>query len=145
MATKGMQTRFEYGDTEDFNTATSWTGFAKVIEIGPPPITADDIETTHLQSPDDFKEFDPGLADAGDSTFKIQWEKAQNTTLYNLFREKKGYRIVYADVPYPSGSKTMFNGWIKGIAGETITKDSVVEATITVRVVGKPEFVEAGA
>lgn len=145
MATKGMKTRFEYGDAATHAESNTWTPFAKVVEIGPPPVTADEIETTWLESPDDFKDWEPGLGDAGDASFKIQWAPEQNAEIFNLFRVKKGFRMVYADLPYPSGSKLHFNGWIKGIAGESITKDNVVEATITVRVVGKPHFEEAGA
>ncbi len=80
------------------------------------------------------------LGYAGESTFKLQWDATQNATLMSMFRQKKGFRITYADAPYPSGSKLRFNGWINGIEGETIQKDNVVEASISIRVVGKPDF-----
>jgi hypothetical protein len=142
MAQKGMKSKIQFADTETYQDATTWTPFAKVIEIGPPPTTAVDINTTTLDTPDDYEDFDPGLADNGDSTFKLQWTPDQNETIYNMFRIKKGFRLLYSDMPTPSGvgSNLQFNGWIKGIAGESITKDNNVEATITVRVVGKPLY-----
>lgn len=140
MAQKSFKTRFDYGDAETFQDSVTFTPFARVVEIKPPPLTSDDIETTNLESPDEMKEWEPGLGDSGESTMKIQWDADQSEEVYGLFRIKKGFRIVYADAPYPSGSKLRFNGWIKGIEGETIQKDNVVEATITVKVVGKPDF-----
>ena len=140
MAQKSFKTRFEFADSATYQAAVTWTPIAKVLELKIPALKSDDIETTHLESPDEFREFEPGLADADTSTMKIQWDAAQNATLMSMFRVKKGFRITYADLPYPSGSKLRFNGWINGIEGETIQKDNVVEATITVRVVGKPDF-----
>jgi hypothetical protein len=140
MATKSVKTKFDYGNAATYADSTTFTPFANVLEIKPPGLTSDDIETTNLDTQDEMKDFDPGLGDAGESTFKIQWDADQTATVYSLFRQKKGFRIVYADAPYPSGSKLRFNGWIKGIAGETIQKDNVVEAEITVRVVGLPDF-----
>lgn len=140
MAQKSFKTRIDSGDLDTWQTSTTWTPFAKVLEIKPPGLKADDIETTNLESPDEFKEWEPGLGDAGESTFKLQWEATQNAAVLALFRQKKGFRIVYADAPYPSGSKLRFNGWINGIEGEAIQKDNVVEAMVTVRVVGKPDF-----
>ncbi len=141
MAQKSFKTRFEFADSATYQAAVTWTPIAKLLEIKPPPLKADDIETTNLESPDEFKEFEPGLGDAGESTFKLQWDATQNATLMDLFRQKKGFRVVYSDAPQPSGSKLFFNGWINGIEGETVQKDNVVEGTVTVRVVGKPSFV----
>lgn len=143
MAQKSFKTRIEYGDTADHATSNAWTPFAKVLEITPPPLNSDSIETTHLESPDEMREWEPGLGDGGEATFKLQWAPAQNATLYSLWRAKKGFRIVYADAPQPSGSKLKFNGFIQSIAGETITKDNVVEAEITIKINNKPEFVPA--
>lgn len=143
MAQKSFKTRIEYGNNETYAESTTWTPFAKVLEITPPPLNSDSIECTTLESPDEMREWEPGLGDAGEATFKLQWEKTQNTTLYSLWRQKKGFRIVYADLPQPSGSKLRFDGFIQNIAGETITKDNCVEAEITIKIIGKPDFAPA--
>jgi hypothetical protein len=141
MAQKSFKTRISYGDEETHQETTTWTPFAKVLEITPPPLNSDNIETTHLESEDEMREWEPGLGDGGESTFKLQWEKAQNATIYGLWRQKKGFQISYADAPQPSGSKLKFNGFIQNIANETITKDNVVEAEIVIKIIGKPDFV----
>lgn len=145
MATKSFKTRFEFGDAETWQASAVWTAFAKVIEIAPPPIKAQETDTTHLESPDEFIEAEPTLGDAGESSFKIQFEAEQMEDVYGLFRQKHGFRIVYADLPYPSGSKLKFNGWISGVEGEPIQKDNTIEQTITVRVIGKPAFEKKAA
>lgn len=141
MATKSFKTRISFGDTADYATANTWTPFAKVIEITPPPLTSDAVESTHLESADEMREWEPGLGDSGESSFKLQWEPTQNATIYNMWRQKKAFQITYADAPQPSGSKLKFNGHISGISGETITKDNLVQADITIRTSGKHEFV----
>src|SRR5256885_8245007 len=103
MAQKSFKTRIDVGDAATDQTSTQWTPFVRVLEIKPPPLKSDDIETTHLESPDEFKEFEPGLGDAGESTFKVQWDADQTADVMALFRIKRGFRIVYADAPYPSG------------------------------------------
>ena len=143
MAVKSFRTRIEFADTEKYQDAATWTPFARVLAITPPGITANEIDTTHLESEDEYEEADPGFAKAEDCTWKMQWDKDQAVALYGLFRQKKGFRVVYADFPYPSGSKLRFNGWLKGIANEEITKDNVVQADITVRIIGKPDFQKA--
>jgi hypothetical protein len=145
MATKGFNTAIDYGNQSTAAASTMWTSFASVVEIKPPGLKSEDIETTVLTSPNEMKEWLPGLGDAGESTFKVKWNAAQTTTVYSLFRQPKGMRVVYADAPYPSGSKLAFDGWISGIENEQIQKDNTVEAQITVRVTGLPTFTAMGS
>lgn len=120
MSVKGSKTRIEFGDQSTWGASTTWTPFAKVIEVGQGmSVEAEDIDTSHMESPDEFEEFDPGWANAGEVQFKIQFEKAHNEVVYGLFRQKKGFRMILPDAPIPSGSKWKFNGYIKGFANET--------------------------
>lgn len=140
MPQKSFKTRIDVGDQSTWQASTSWTSFARVLEIKPPGLKSDSIETTHLESADEMREWEPGLGDAGESTFKLQWDAAQNATVMGLFRVKRGFRVVYSDQPYPSGSKLRFTAFVEAIENETIQKDNVVEAMVTVRVIGKPDF-----
>lgn len=143
MSVKGSKTRFEFGDQPTFGASTVWTAFAKVVEIGSGvKVEADDIETSHMESPDDFKEWDPGWADGGEVQFKIQFEKAHNEVVYGLFRQPKGFRMILPDAPLPSGSKWKFNGYIKGFGNES-ERTGLTTADITIKIVGKPEFEKA--
>jgi hypothetical protein len=142
MAVKGSKVRFDFGDAATVADTTSWTSFAKVLEVTPPKIEGEDIDVSHMESADEFEEFDPGWANGGEPEIKIQFEKTQNETVYGLFRQKKGFRMVVADAPYPSGSKWKFNGYIKGFANE-VDRKGIVTADITIKISGKPEFEKA--
>jgi Lambda phage tail tube protein, TTP len=146
MAQKSFNTKIDYGDAATAADSTNWTSFGSVQEITPPPLTSKDIETTVLDSPNEMQTFVPGLGDAGKSKFKLLWDATQTATVYSMYRQQKGFRIVYADVlPWPSGSKLMFDGWISDIENQSITKDGLVSAEVSVRVTGLPTFTPAGS
>jgi hypothetical protein len=135
--TPGHSTKFEFGDAATYAISTTWTEIAQILEIGPPEVEADDIETSNMQSPEQFKTFDPGWADAGEIEVTLQYEKAEAVTLYGLFRIKKGFRMTFEDT-----SKWSLNGYIKKFGGE-IDREGVITQTITVKVSGKPVFAAA--
>lgn len=135
--TPGHSTKFEYGNATTFAASTSWTEFAQILEIAPPEVEADDIEVSHMQSPDQFKQYDPGWADGGEIEMKIQFEKTGAAAAYALFRQKKGFRETYQD-----GSTWKIDGYIKKFGGTT-EREGVVIVEITFKVSGKPVFTPA--
>lgn len=46
----------------------SFVNVAELIDISPPSMTKDQVEATHTDSPDGFREFIPGLKDGGEFT-----------------------------------------------------------------------------
>jgi hypothetical protein len=138
MANKGSKTKLAYGDQETYAASGAFTPIAKVIDINPPNIEADDIDVSHMESPDEHKEFDPGWADGGEVELTIQYEKAKNATVYGLFRQKKGWEMEFSD-----GSVWGFDGYIKGFGNE-VDREGIITLVITIKVSGKPVF-EAAA
>lgn len=139
MATAGHSTVFEFGNAATVEASTTWTEFAEITDIKPPEIEADDIETSHMQSPEQFKEFIAGWADAGEVEVTCNFLKTNNAAVYALFRQNKGFRMTFED-----GSVWKFNGYIKKFANE-VDREKIVTAVATVKVNGKPEFVAAAA
>src|SRR5688500_4393426 len=137
MSTKGHSTKLEFGDAATVAGSTTWTPVAKITEITPPNVEAEDIDVSHMESPDQVNEYDPGWAEGGEVEATIQYEKAANETVYNLFRVPKGYRIVFVD-----GSKWNFDGYMKAFGNE-VERKGIVTAKITIKLSGKPEFVKA--
>ena len=142
MAVKGSQVVFQYGNQATYAASSTWTDVAEIIDITPPNVEADDIETSHMMSPNQFKQFEAGWADGGEVDLSVQFEKAKNASLYALFRQPKGFRIMFADAPGPSGSKWGFDGYIKGFGNE-VDREDIVTADITVKITGQPVFVPA--
>jgi hypothetical protein len=146
MATKGSKVKFSYGDASTAAGSASWTPIARIVDITPPKLEADDIETSNMDSPNDVKEWAPGWADAGEVELTIQYDKDQASTIMGLFRIQKGYRIEYPDAPSPSGtgSRLAFDGYIKAFSDHVDRKDIITEE-ITVKVIGLPTFTKAAA
>src|SRR5256885_15905879 len=115
MAQKGSQVIMQYGNQSTYAASTTWTDIAEILDITPPNIEADDIDASHMMSPNQMKELLPGWGDGGEVELSVSFEKTKNGALYNLFREPKGFRIMFADTPGPSGSKKGMDGYIKGL------------------------------
>src|SRR5580704_10135702 len=97
--TQGYQTVISYGNMPTASGSTAWVDFAGIDDIKPPKVESEDIDVSHMQSPDQFKQFVAGWANGGEAEVKIQFEKTQNATVYGLFRANKGFRITFADAP----------------------------------------------
>jgi len=139
MATKGHSTKLEFGDAATVAGSTTWTPVAKITEITPPnAIEAEDIDTSHMESPDQFNEYEPGWAEGGEVELTIQYDKEQNEDVYALFRVPKAYRITFVD-----GSKWHLNNSYVKAFGNEVERKGIVTAKITIKISGKPEFVKA--
>ncbi len=145
MAQKGSKTILAYGNGATYDASGSWTNLAKIVSIKPPPIEADDIETSNMDSPNDFKEWVAGWADGGTVSCTIQYEKTQNQALFDLFRDPRGYKIVFPDSTTPgAGSAWKFNGYLKKFGNE-VEREKLVTADIDIKVSGEPVFVPAAS
>lgn len=136
---KGYESRAYYGNGDTIAGSTTWTEFAQVTEITPPKVSTAKIDSTHMQSPDEFKEQEPGLREADDVEIKIQFEKEQADAVWALNSVKRPFRIQFRD-----GSKWEFMGFIAGY-GDEIDRGTIVSTTVTIAISGKPIFTKAGA
>lgn len=137
--TPGHSTKFYYGTLPTQNASTSWFEIGQITEISPPELEADDVEVSNMQSPEQFKQFDPGWADAGEVELTVQYTKAQATTLYGIFRQPKLFKIQFED-----GSVWEYQGYVKKLGGE-IDREGVITQTVTTKISGKPTFTAASA
>ncbi len=130
----GFGTAIGYVDS----TGGTVTWFANVQDVAGPDGKVSDNEKTHMQSPDGYREFVPGLIDAGEVTFTIQYQKAQETAVLALLRLSKTFWL-----RFPDGSGLSFPGYINGF-GNKNPMDAVITQDMKVKVAGKPTF-EAAA
>ena len=139
MATKGSGVKIGSGaQGTDGAIGETFTNFAKLTEIGGISIEADDIETSHMDSPNQFKEFTAGWADAGEVEFTLQFEKAGAAAVWALFRQDKSFRVLFKD-----GSEWTFNGYLKAFGTEA-DREGIVTVPCTIKISGEPVF-EAAA
>ncbi len=136
--TPGHSTALASGDTADHATSTTWTPLAQIEAISAPDLDAADIKVSHMASPNQAEEYDPGWAESGEVTLELQFVKAQQTSLYSLFRVKKGWQITYQD-----GSTLKFNGYIKRVGAPQPDREGIVKTSATIKVSGLPLFTAA--
>ena len=133
MPQKTYETMIEYGNTDDWQTSTSWVALAAVESITPPPLECDDITTTHLETDDEHNTYIPGLADGGEVEAVVQYDAEDNETLFGFFRVKKAWRVRFT-----GGSGWKWNGYIKKIADDEVVNGDIVRTGITIKVTGRP-------
>ena len=147
MATKGFKTQLQYGNQSTAAASTVWVSFALIDDIKPPKIEADDIELSNMDSPTDasglpFKEYTAGWAEAGEIEVKCQFEKAQNMTVWSLFRQQKGYRVIFPDASGVAGSSWKVDGYLKSLQNES-EREGIVTADFVIKITGVPVFTPA--
>lgn len=124
-------------------TTFKWNGntVGELTNIGTPQITADSIDVTTHQSVDSFREFIPGLLNAGAVTLS-GWFKASDADGQAAMLTDMASRTVReAIVTLPDDLATFtFNGfltsWNLGEAGS----DGAIPFAAEVKVTGKPTF-----
>jgi hypothetical protein len=144
MSVPGYETRIEMGNQPTFAASTTWTPFANVVEITPPTLESDDIETSHMLTPQQIRTYMPGWAEPGEIELSIEFNKTEAKRVYDKFRVPGAFRVVFNDKEYPDGSKLMADGYIKSIGHEVDREDRVL-IPVVIKVSGATEFVEATA
>ena len=137
MAVKFHQTILRVGNASTYASSTTWTDYAEIRALTPPQIEAEDIDATHAASANETREFVPGLADGGEVEMTILYDPTDSAALTTLFRQPKGFQIVYS-----GDTGWQFDGYIKAIGDEGELGD-LWETTITIKVTGLPVPVAA--
>jgi hypothetical protein len=126
-------TIFEYGNTADHSTATTWTAVGRVVSIKPPMRKSKDINVTVLTSTAEEKE--PGLPGTSETSLKLQYGPTLAGTLDGFFNVVKAYRV-----HYPDGSGRKFNGWISELGEAEIKNGEVIEQEAKVTITALDVF-----
>lgn len=134
MAIKGHSTLLKYGDS----AGTYPNKLGKVTEVTPPTVEAEDIDVSHMESPEQYDEFEPGWANGGDTQATLQMSSDDVTTALSLFRVPKFWQVLFSN-----GSSWRFPGYLKSI-GTPVDRKGIVTIAVTVKVTGKPTFDTGG-
>lgn len=115
---------------------SGYVSILEITDIGGPSMTVDDVDTTHLLSANQFKEFLAGFGDGGVVTLEANYVKTQVTLLYGFIRQSRAWRIVFSDA-----SKWDFNGHINAIDTSNPLEEEVT-FTFSIKISGKPVFTQ---
>jgi predicted secreted protein len=135
------------------NTAVSpavWTTIAEVGNITPPSFARDAQDATHTESTEGWREFIPGLKDAGELSCELNLVPDSDTMdlILDQFDSDSltEVRILFADGtqtgPSPTCSRFTCFGIVTGFPLQAPMDDKMT-ATVTIKISGKPTFVRA--
>jgi hypothetical protein len=115
---------------------------AEVTNITPPALARDMVEATHTESPDKWREFIPGLRDAGEVTLELNFlpEGAATTRLLALINsdEPSQSRIRFNDAA--PEIDWVFTAFLSAFEPEAPVEDKMT-ASVTFKLTGKPAFI----
>lgn len=111
----------------------------EVLDITPPAISRDAVESTHMGSPEGWREFIGGLKDGGEAQIEINFAPGSATAtafLNDINADAPGYyKIVF-----PDATEWGFSALATGLE-PGIPIDDRMTATFTVKISGKPGFI----
>lgn len=124
---------------ENNDSPSDYDVVGEQTNITPPGISVDAIDATHMQSPNAYREFIPGLIDGGEVAIEINYvpTSAGVTTFLNHLRQVKACRILF-----PNGARFLFDALLTGFEPEAPIDDKMM-ASVTFKITGQPLFVPA--
>jgi predicted secreted protein len=130
-----------YGSVFEIVSDTSpdvFVALAEVKSITPPSIDVDQVEVTHMQSPNRYREFISGLLDGGEASFEMNFVPGSTSDdrLFELLNLGTGVsRRRACRISYPNGVTWAFDAEVTGYEPD-VPFDDVMTATVTLKVSG---------
>lgn len=121
-------------ETEDLRIAN----LTSIGEIG---VESEEIDTTDLDSPNNYKEFIAGSKDAGEVSLAGNIKDESNVEKMLALAESQS--VEEWTVEYPSGATWTFRAFVKSFKDGEKTTDGLATFTATLRVSGKPVYTKS--
>lgn len=116
---------------------------ANLTSIGEIGVESEEIDTTDLDSPNNYKEFIAGSKDAGEVSLAGNIKDESNVEKMLALAESQS--VEEWTVEYPSGAKWVFSAFVKSFKDGEKTTDGLATFTATLRISGKPVYTKATA
>lgn len=120
------------------NSPADFTDMVEVTSITPPSASLDQIDVTHMQSPDRRREFISGLIDGGECSFDINFIPGNTTDdrLFELLNLPVGVsRRRTCKISFPNGVTWTFDAELTNYE-PSVPFDDKMTATVTFKVTG---------
>lgn len=117
----------------------------KATSITSPTLKRGSIDVTNLESPDNIKEFVPGMLEAGD--FSCDFFLPEGSGLDASMDEAEAANYEKAIVvTFPNGGSVTFNAFITEFTFDAVAAgDNAVKGKLTAKAIDRPVYVAAGA
>lgn len=114
---------------------------ANLTSIGEIGVESEEIDTTDLDSPDNYKEFIAGSKDAGEVSLAGNIKDESNVEKMLALAESQ--TVEEWTVNYPSGAKWVFKAFVKSFKDGEKTTDGLATFSATLRISGKPVYTKS--
>jgi len=121
-------------------TGTSTGGFVvvgQVQNISGPSVSANDVDTTCMDSSSNYRTFTCGLLDPGELTFSVVYDSTSAS--HSCLVRNMNKRLTTNWSISVAGDSPDFNGYVKGMSRE-IPMDGLITCDVTVKVTGTPGY-----
>lgn len=129
------------------NTAANLQELVEVVSFGLPDESTDEVDVTHLKSPNRYKEFIAGLTDRGSVEVTLNYVPGSTTdTLISAARAAGDTRAVKFVIPDTDGTpawEISTFAFVQGYSRGPVSAGDKIEATVRLRITG--EQTEAAA
>jgi len=119
-------------------SGASTGSIGQILSIGLPDQKVDDLDVTTMASTNKWREFIPGLKDAGSMTLQLLYEKAN----YNKVQGALGSTPEVWTITLPDGSTFACTGYINANGGDSPHEDKITQS-VTLKLSGQPTFTPA--
>jgi predicted secreted protein len=114
---------------------------ANLTSIGEIGVESEEIDTTDLDSPNNYKEFIAGSKDAGEVSLAGNIKNEANVEKMLALAEAQ--TVEEWVVEYPSGAKWTFSAFVKSFKDGEKTTDGLATFSATLRISGKPVYTKS--
>lgn len=112
----------------------AWIEIAEVFDITPPSDTVDQIDVTHMQSPNRRREFIAGLSDPGSASFEMNFVPGSASDLKIQEIRASGEQVL-CRITFPNSVTWTFTGQVESYEPAIPTEDKMT-ATVSFKVSG---------
>lgn len=122
---------------ESLDSPNQFYDLGEVFNITPPSATVDQIDVTHMQSPDRRREFISGLIDGGEASFEMNYIPGSDADdrLNAILDAAPDERRRTCRIIYPNSIVHTFDAELTGYE-PTVPTDDKMTATVTFKVTG---------
>ena len=136
-AVKAYGSILEYGVN-----GTTYTKLAQTVDLGGFQPEVGDINITNNDSPNNTKEYIPGMIEPGTYDFSIIYDSSLASTIEDY---ADATTVYYWRVTFPNGDKWVARGYVKKVEYSGKTEDGAVEGKISIKITGKPVLTASGS
>lgn len=122
-------------------TPTDFTYIRETYNATPPSDKDDQVDATHFQSPNRYREFIAGLTDAGEASVEMNYVPGSPTDRF--LTSIKSKRLIVR-LTFPNGVQIIFMASRSGYE-RSVPNDDKMTATLTLKVSGEPVITEPAA